>query len=105
VDKVRYLELCFLLLIVAILAGCGDGAYYAGVSVGPPPPLVYGPVGVAPGPGYYWVDSYYDWVGGAWVWRPGRWARPPHPGYVWRRPYYERYRNGYRMHPGHWERR
>lgn len=104
--KVRALGLAFILLGAATLADCGGGGvYYAGVSVGPPAPLVYGPVGVAPGPGYYWTDGYYDWVGGAWVWRPGRWARPPHPGYVWRRPYYDRYRNGYRMHPGYWARR
>jgi len=79
--------------------------YFAGVSVGPPPPLAYGPVGVAPYPGWVWIDGYYDWSGSRWMWRPGRWARPPHRGYVWRGPSYERYRSGYRMRPGHWARR
>lgn len=87
-----------------VLSACEHVRYYAGVNVGPPPSLVYGPVGVAPYPGWVWADGDYYWGGSRWVWRPGRWARPPHPGYVWRKPYYERYRNGYRMHPGRWVR-
>ena len=102
--KLRAVAFGFTLMGIALLAGCGDGTYYAGVTVGPPAPLVYGPVGVAPGAGYVWTDGYYDWVGTRWVWRPGRWGRPPHPGYVWRRPYYEHYRNGYRVHQGRWAR-
>lgn len=102
--KLRTVALAFVLAGAVGLTACHDGVYYAGVTVGPPAPLVYGPVGVAPGPGYIWTDGYYDWVGNTWVWRPGRWARPPHPGYVWRKPYYEHYHRGYRMHPGHWQR-
>jgi len=88
----------------AAFVGCGgeDSVYYAGVTVGPPAPLVYGPVGVAPGAGYVWTDGYYNWAGGSWRWTSGRWSRPPHPGYVWRKPYYESYHKGYRYHPGHW---
>jgi hypothetical protein len=37
----------------------------------------------APGPGYIWTAGYYDWNGVAWVWLPGRWARPPRPGAFW----------------------
>lgn len=86
------------------LSACEHAHYFAGVSVGPPPPVAFGPVGSAPSPGWVWMDGYYTWGGNRWVWRPGRWVRPPHPGYVWRKPTYERYRNGYRMYPGHWVR-
>jgi len=87
------------------LSACEHTLFYAGVNFGPPPPLVFGPVGRAPGPGFMWTDGYYVWGGNRWVWRPGRWARPPHPGYVWRSPRYERTRNGYRVHQGRWVRR
>jgi hypothetical protein len=87
------------------LSGCDHVVFYKGVNFGPPPPHVFGPVGAAPGPGWVWTDGYYDWGGGNWMWRPGRWARPPRQGYVWRGPTYERYRNGYRMREGRWVRR
>jgi len=86
------------------LSGCQHSTFYAGVSVGPPAPLVGAPVGFAPGPGWVWTDGYYVWSGTSWVWRPGRWARPTHPGWVWRRPTYVRHRNGFRMYRGRWVR-
>lgn len=92
------------LLGALALCGCPHATYFAAVRVGPPAPVVYGPVGVAPAPGWIWLDGYYDWVGNGWVWRPGRWARPPHAGWVWRKPYYEPYHNGYRVHQGYWSR-
>jgi len=87
------------------LSACEHAHFIAGVNVGPPAPLAFGPVGSAPSPGWVWTDGYYIWGGNRWVWRPGRWVRPPHPGYVWRNPTYEHYRNGYRMYPGRWVRR
>lgn len=95
------------LTVMLALSGCEHPGftYYAGVSVGPPALTAYGPVGVAPGPGWVWTDGYYSWYGNRWIWQPGRWARPPHRGYVWRRPIYRRYHSGYRVYPGHWARR
>lgn len=93
-------------VLLGTLALCGcPHAYFAAVTVGPPAPVAVGPVGVAPGLGWVWTDGYYDWGGTSWIWRPGRWARPPRPGYVWRRPAYRPYRNGYRVTPGRWVRR
>ena len=103
--KIRVAASAVALMGVLFLSACPHGVYFAHVSVGPPAPLVFGPVGVAPGPGWVWTEGYYDWVRGSWVWRPGRWARPPYPGYVWRSPTYERYRDGYRVHRGRWARR
>ena len=83
---------------ILLLAGC---AVHAGYYVaGPPPPPVVGVVGYAPGPGYVWIDGFYDWRG-RYVWVPGYWARPPHPHARWvpGRAYYGRghysYRRGY----------
>ena len=84
------------------LSACEHTVFWSGVTVGPPPPVAFGPVGSMPAPGWVWTDGYYTWGGNRWVWRPGRWVRPPHPGDVWRPPRYERHRNGYRMHPGRW---
>src|SRR5262252_2405122 len=51
--------------------GIGTPGYYA-----PPPVVVYRPP--YPGPGYYWVDGYYDpygsWIGGYWA--PPRYYQP-----------------------------
>src|SRR5215472_10564083 len=73
------------------LSACQHSTFFAGVTVGPP--LVLGPVGVPPGPGWVWTDGFYDWVGNRWVWRPERWAQPPHPGWVWRQPRHVRHHN------------
>ena len=48
-----------------------------------PRPVSVGVVGVAPGPGYVWVDGYHDWRGDRYVWVPGRWTRPPRANAVW----------------------
>ena len=92
-----------LALFFLLLAGCGGGRYYAGVSVGPPAPLVEGPYGVAPGPDYIWTPGFYDWSGGAWVWRRGDWRRRPHPIDRWVQPRWERHGNGYRQRAGGWQ--
>ena len=103
--NLQKLGLAAALLASSALIGCSHGYYSAGVAVGPPPPpLVYGPVGYAPGPGYVWTDGYYDLRGSNWVWVRGRWARPPHPHARWVKPSWERHGSGYRFHEGHWQR-
>jgi hypothetical protein len=80
------------------LVGC---VAQAGYYVAPPPAPVVGVVGYAPGPGYVWIDGFWDWRG-HYVWVPGYWGRPPHPRAVWvpGRAFYERGRYHYRR--GHW---
>lgn len=92
---------------VLALSACehGNFVFYSGVTVGPPPLRVIGPVGPMPGSGWVWTDGFYTWVGNGWVWQPGRWQRPPHPGWVWRPPYYRRHGSGFRMYQGVWVRR
>jgi hypothetical protein len=81
------------------LLGC---AAQAGYYVAPPPPApLVGVVGYAPGPGYVWIDGFWDWRG-HYVWTPGYWGRSPHPHSVWMpgRAFYDHGRYHYRR--GHW---
>jgi hypothetical protein len=87
--------------IAMIACGPGYGAY---VVAGPPAPYVAGPLGYAPGPGYVWVDGYWNLNGGRWGWVNGRWARPPYRGARWDRDRWERHGNNWRFHRGHWRR-
>lgn len=76
-------NLGLLVLMAGSLTGCAGRAYVAyGGPPPPPPPMASGYVGRAPGPGYVWVDGYYDWRG-RYVWVPGSWMRPPRPRAVW----------------------
>lgn len=90
-----------LLLVMTILmfAACGGG--YAYVRVPPPPPR-YGIIGVAPGPGFVWVDGFWDWRGGNWFWVDGRWQRPPRARASWVPAHWVRTGRGYKLVPGHW---
>lgn len=41
-----------------------------------------------PGPGYYWVDGYWNFVGGRYIWVAGYWMTPPYAGGYWVAPRY-----------------
>jgi len=67
----------------------------------PPAPIVE-TVGVAPGPGFFWIGGYYHWYGNRWGWVGGHYERPPHPGARWIGPRYA-YRGGARVYVrGYW---
>ena len=71
------------------------------VTEAPPAPLVE-VVGVAPGPGYFWIGGYYHWYGSRWGWVAGHYALPPRHGAVWVGPRYD-YRGGRRVYiRGYW---
>jgi hypothetical protein len=93
-----------ILLASSALVACGPGPGYAAAYVvpAPPAPYVVGAVGYAPGPGYAWVDGFWNLNGGRWAWVNGRWAVPPRPHAVWDRDRWERHGNGWRYHRGHW---
>jgi hypothetical protein len=97
------------LAMVTIVVGTSIAASGAHVDVGiavgaalPPPVVETVPVGVAPDPGYVWVNGYWDWAGGSWVWVQGRWVLPPRPHAFWVAPYYHPYGAGYHFHRGYW---
>lgn len=100
--------------VAAILAASGLGGcvvvpaesygYADGptVAVAPPAPQVE-VVGVAPGPGYFWVGGWWLWNGGRYVWRPGYWETH-RPGYRWVPHEWHRGPGGWQARPGHWHR-
>lgn len=83
-------------------AGCGGayvGSYYAST---PPPPLRAEVYGVAPGPGFIWINGYWGSQGGRYSWVPGRWDRPPRGRSRWETGRWEQRGNQYRFRQGHW---
>jgi hypothetical protein len=93
------------LMALMLVAG---GALFAethvaiGVQIGRPAPvLVPAPVPVNayrppyPGPGYVWIDGYYDEYGN---WFDGYWALPPYAGAYWIAPRHD----AGRFYAGYW---
>jgi hypothetical protein len=93
------------LLLGATLTGCvvAPAHRYGGgyVTVAPPAPYV-DVVGVAPGPGYFWVNGYWGWKANRHVWTDGRWEQR-RPGYRWQPHAWQRDGNRYRETPGRWQ--
>ncbi len=85
------------LLALAMLAG---GALFGQITIqiGPPPqPRILRVRPPQPGPGYVWVDGYWNPNGNRYQWHPGYWTRPPYDGALWINPRYESgmFNNGY----------
>jgi hypothetical protein len=81
----------------------GEYEYVSVQPVAPPAPVEV--VAASPGPGYVWIDGYYDWYGPAPYrhrWVPGHWERPAHSHAVWERGEWQRDQRGYRWRRGHW---
>lgn len=102
------------LLAAVLLAGstafAASGGFYIGGSWGnrrpapvrvysapPPMPRMAYARPPMPGPGYVWIDGFYDYSPRGYVWRPGYWAARPHPRAMWVAPRYDRgmYVSGY----------
>lgn len=87
-----------------MLAGCAGGVGYGYYATTAPPPLRAEVYGVAPGPGYVWINGYWGRGGTGYAWVPGRWERPPHRGEHWEQPRWEHHGGRYQLHEGHWRR-
>lgn len=95
------------LLFTVILSGlCLPGcvaapgyAYYAPVA---PPPVRVEAVGVAPGPGFVWINGYWGFEGGRHVWIAGRWERPPRGRSAWVAGRWDRQGSRWAYRPGRW---
>ncbi len=68
----------------------------------PPPPIRYEARPPIPGPGYVWVDGFYEPFNGGYRWHPGYWNRPPYAGAYWVHPHYDHYQEGWHLHEGYW---
>ncbi len=72
------------------------------VAEAPPPPRVE-VIGVAPGPGFFWVPGYWRWGPGRHVWVGGHWA-PHRPGHYWVAPHWARVGVSFHFRGGYWRR-
>jgi hypothetical protein len=104
----RWLAASAIALGGILSAGCVVGPsqpYYVSepVMVGPPPPRVE-VIGVAPAPGYFWIDGYWGWNGRHHEWRQGHWETR-RPGHSWKSHQWHREGRHWREQRGHWERR
>jgi hypothetical protein len=88
----------YLLSFTLLLSGCTVGFRAQGsrggvivrppvptvmVSAGPPPPPPPQLMGMAPGPGFVWVDGHWGRRSGNWAWVDSGWRRPPRRGARW----------------------
>lgn len=74
--------------------------YDPGVYAPAPPPVpryAYGRPPI-PGPGYFWVDGYWNFIGNRYVWVNGYWTVPPYANGYWVAPRY----NAGRFFVGFW---
>jgi len=94
-------QIASLFLAAALSIGVA-GAVDVVVKVAPPAPVHVGPVGVAPGPGYVWVDGYHEYVGDHYLWHEGTWERPPRPHAVWVPHRWVHRNGGYVFIQGRW---
>lgn len=86
--------------------GCGTcevGGQAASVvaDTEPPAPLDE-PDSTPPGPGYVYVNGYWDWNGDDWSWAPGQWVESQ-PGWEYVPPAYYDYGDGCLYVHGHWQ--
>lgn len=93
---------------IGVLAGCvvvpADPYYGGGYTGVAPPPDAPEVVTVAPGPAYFWIGGFWNWVGNRHVWVGGRWEAR-RPGYAWEPHRWHRDGQGWRASPGRWQRR
>lgn len=84
-----------------VFFGFGVGPAYGGYYAAPPPAVYAYAAPVAPYPGYVFVNGYWNFVGGRYLWQRGYYARPPFAGAYWYGPRYY----GGRYYSGYWGRR
>ena len=94
--------------IVVPVGGRGGYADHGGYGGSPvmvaPPPAQGEVIGVAPGPGYFWVGGFWNWNAGRHLWVDGRWEAR-RQGYQWQPHRWAREGQGWRAEQGRWERR
>src|SRR5262245_13521204 len=90
-----------LVLVIGVVDAFAAPVARVYVRVGPPRPVAE--VRIArPGPEFVWVGGYHRWDGGAYVWVPGAWQRPPRPRAAWVPGHWRHDRRGWYFVEGHW---
>ncbi len=60
-------------------------------------------IGVAPSASHLWVEGYWAYRHGRWVWVRGHWERRPRVAAVWVPGHWDHTSRGYLWTPGHWD--
>ena len=90
-------------VLTLTFAAPGKAQVGFGVTIGtPPPPLRYEARPGIPGPGFIWVDGFWEPASGRYQWHPGHWERPPFEGAFYVHPHWDHYPDGWHMHEGYW---
>jgi hypothetical protein len=91
-------------VVVPVQAAVPSGAMVmTDVPAIPPRPTNYNVVTTAsPGPGYVYVEGYYNWNGSRYDWVPSGWVRTPAPTAVWQPAHWQRAEGGYVWVGGAW---
>ena len=101
----KWLQLASCTAATVLAAACCSSTAQAqvGIFIGrTPPPLRYEARPAIPGPGYNWVDGYWEPWQGRYRWHGGYWQQPPFAGAYWNHPHYDRYDRGWQYHEGYW---
>jgi hypothetical protein len=101
--------------LFAMAVGLAPLAAHAGVEIGvniggpevvvhsQPPPERYEAIGVAPGPGYFWVRGHWGWHHERWEWIGGRWEHASQPNSIWVAGQWVQRGSGYVWVEGHYD--
>ena len=116
IPMIRVLALSLLLPLFLAVSGCGilsssstgDQSNKVTIEVNSAPPADKVEKADArptsPGFGYIWVNGYWDYLDGNYVWRSGRWTQS-RPDYEYVRARYEFDGKAWLFHRPHWKRR
>lgn len=69
----------------------------------PPPAPQAEVVGVAPSASDVWINGYWAYRHGRYVWVPGHWQTRPRAGAAWIAGHWDHTSEGWMWTPGHWE--
>jgi WXXGXW repeat (2 copies) len=90
-----------LLVIMAIATSLFATTGCAGGYVDAQPADEYYDQGVAPGPGYVWIDGDWVWGGGRYTYHHGYWGHA-RAGRTWQKGNWAHTSRGYHWNSGHW---
>jgi WXXGXW repeat (2 copies) len=88
------------MLLIACVEAPPPGAVFVRV---PPPAYQTEVIGVAPGPGYFWIGGHHAWNGSAYAWTAGRWEAAPRRGVTWRAGRWVHHSKGWYWREGRWK--
>jgi hypothetical protein len=91
-------------LVVSLIAGCGDKSGPAENPYPPVPPLISEPIPKPPitAEALMWQPGHWDWNGSAYVWAKGQYVPAAGHGSLWMPGWWSRTQAGWTWVPPHW---